>query len=87
MAEYSVLFKESAAKDFRDIPKKDARNILERISGLRYDPRPQGSEKLFGEDKYRLRWGRYRVIYSIQDDSLTIWVVKVAERKDVYRKR
>ena len=46
---------------------------------------PPGCEKLTGQDRYRLRQGRYRIVYSIQDDELTVWVVKVGHRKDVYR--
>ncbi|MGD8297456.1 MAG: type II toxin-antitoxin system RelE/ParE family toxin, partial [Desulfobacterales bacterium] len=35
--------------------------------------------------RYRLRQGRYRILYSIQDDELTVWVVKVGHRKDIDR--
>ncbi len=82
---YRVFFKESVFKDFRAIPKKDARKIMERICSLQDDPRPPGSEKLAGQERYRLRQGRYRILYSIQDNDLTVWVVKVGQRKDVYR--
>jgi mRNA interferase RelE/StbE len=84
MASYSVSFKESVAKDFLGIPKKDAFIVLERIRSLGENPRPPGSEKLSGQERYRLRQGRYRVVYSIQDKALTIWVVKIAQRKDAY---
>jgi len=72
-------------KDFSSIPKKDLKRILSRIEKLANDPRPPGFEKLTGEERYRLRQGRYRIVYSIQADELTIWVVKVGHRKDVYR--
>ena len=85
MAEYEILFKKSVQKDFNAIPKKDLKKILGRIELLAEDPRPQGYEKLTGRQRYRLRQGRYRILYSIQDDELTIWVVKVGHRKDVYR--
>jgi mRNA interferase RelE/StbE len=85
MAEYRIFFKRSVEKDLSGIPKKDVRNILNRIKILENDPRPPGSEKLTGQERYRLRQGRYRIVYSIQDNELTIWVVKVAHRKDVYR--
>ena len=58
---------------------------LGRIEALAEDPRPPGCEKLTGQQRYRLRQGRYRILYSIQDDELTIWVVKVGHRKDIYR--
>ena len=52
---------------------------------LAEDPRPHGCEKLTGQKKYRLRQGRYRIVYSVKDNELTIWVVKVGHRKDIYR--
>ena len=85
MAAYKIFFKKSVEKDFKVIPKKDLVKILERIEALAEDPRPQGCEKLSGQLKYRLRQGRYRILYSVQDDELTIWVVKVGHRKDIYR--
>ena len=85
MAEYEILFKESVYKDLKTIPKADLRKILSRIKKHSDDPRPAGCEKLTGQGQYRLRQGRYRIVYSIQDDKLTIWVVKVGHRKDIYR--
>ena len=87
MAEYKIFFKRSVEKDFKVIPKNDLKKNLDRIQALAEDPRPQGCEKLTGQQKYRLRQGRYRILYSIQDDELTIWVVKVGHRKDIYRRR
>jgi mRNA interferase RelE/StbE len=85
MAAYKIFFKKSVEKDFNVIPKKDLKKILERIEALAEDPRPPGCEKLTGQQRYRLRQGRYRILYSIQDDELTVWVVKVGHRKDIYR--
>ena len=85
MAAYKVFFKKSVQKDFDPIPKKDLRRILNRIAVLSENPRPSGCEKLTGKERYRLRQGRYRIVYSIQDDEMTVWVVKVGHRKDIYR--
>ena len=85
MAAYSILFKESVRKDIDAIPAKDLRRIMERIGMLADDPRPAGSEKLSAQERYRLRQGNYRIIYSIQDYELTVWVVKIGQRRDVYR--
>ena len=85
MAEYKIYFKESVEKDFRIIPKKDLQKILSRIEALAQDPKPPGHEKLTGQDRYRIRQGQYRIIYSVHDKELTVWVVKVGHRKDVYR--
>ena len=88
MARYRVFIKPSAVKELRKIPtKKDRRRLVERIQALASDPRPPGCRKLSGRDRYRLRQGAYRILYSIEDDQLTIWVVKIGHRKDVYRGR
>jgi mRNA interferase RelE/StbE len=85
MATYKIFFKKSVWKDFKAIPGKDLVKILECINLLADNPRQPGTMKLSGQEKYRLRQGRYRIIYSIQDEALTIWIVKVAHRKKVYR--
>jgi len=85
MGKYKIFFRQSVWKDFKSIPKKDLRKIIHRIDSLSEDPRPAGSQKLSGQEKYRIRHGRYRIVYSIQDDALTVWVVKVGHRKDIYR--
>ena len=85
MAGYKIYFRKSVEKDFRVIPKKDVKKILQRIELLAAEPRPLGCEKLTDQERYRIRQGRYRIVYSIQDDELTVWIVKVAHRKDIYR--
>ena len=85
MVAYKLFFRKSVQKDFDSIPKKDLKRILRRIESLSEDPRPKGCEKLTGQERYRLRQGRYRIVYSIQDDELTVWVVKVGHRKHIYR--
>ena len=85
MARYSLQFKKSVAKDLRDIPNQDVRRILERIDALADDPRPSGCEKLSTQELYRVRQGRYRVLYQIEDTVLIVIVVKVAKRSEAYR--
>lgn len=85
MAEYEILFKESVWKDLKKVSKSDLKRILSRVEKLGDDPRPTGCEKLTGEELYRVRQGNYRIVYSIQDNELTVWVIKVGHRKDVYR--
>jgi mRNA interferase RelE/StbE len=80
MAEYKIYFKESVEKDFRTIPKKHLQKILFRIEALAKDPRPPGHEKLTGQERYRVRQGQYRIIYSVHDKELIVWVVKVGHR-------
>ncbi|MDD5311419.1 MAG: type II toxin-antitoxin system RelE/ParE family toxin [Dehalococcoidia bacterium] len=83
MAGYKIYFRESVEKDFRSVIKNDIKKILRKIALLASEPRPQGCEKLTDQEKYRIRQGRYRIVYSIQDDELTVWIVNVAHRKDV----
>ena len=85
MASYEIFFRKSVEKDFKSIPKNELKKIIKRIGELAENPRPQSCEKLTGQDRYRLRQGNYRIIYSIQDKELTIWVVMVGHRKDIYR--
>ena len=86
MARFEVLIKASAAKELEAIPrKKERQRIVERIRGLAEDPRPPGSQKLSGRDRYRVRQGVYRIVYSIEDNRLVVVVVKVGQRKDDYR--
>lgn len=85
MAEYKVFFKKSVWKDFESVPKSNLIKILKDIESLSKNPRPPGCQKLSGQKRYRLRKGRYRIIYSIQDEELTVWIVKLGHRKDVYR--
>jgi len=83
VGKYDVFIKPSAVKELDKINKKDLRRITNRISGLSNEPRPTGCERLSGEDKYRLRQGNYRIVYSIDDGSGTIVVVKVGHRQEV----
>jgi mRNA interferase RelE/StbE len=85
MAEYEILFKESVWKDLKKVPKSDLKRILSKVEKLGDAPRPMGCEKLTGEELYRVRQGKYRIVYSIQDNKLTVWVIRVGHRKDVYR--
>jgi len=85
MARYRIEVKRSAEKELRKLPKADVIRILTQIEALADDPRPNGSIKLTNQENYRVRVGKYRVLYSIEDDILTVYVVKVGHRKDVYR--
>lgn len=86
MAQYRLLIKASAIKELQAVPKKKERQrIVKRIQSLAGDPRPHGSLKLSGSERYRIRQGRYRIVYAIEADELVVYVVKIGHRKDVYR--
>jgi mRNA interferase RelE/StbE len=81
-----VSIKRSAVKEIEAIPqKKERQRIIRRIGQLADDPRPAGSKKLSGHDRYRVRQGIYRIVYSINDEEVIVVVVKIGHRKDVYR--
>jgi len=85
MESYKLVFKKSVAKDLRDFPKQDVKRIMQRIASLADSPRPPGCEKLSGQERYRIRQGVYRIVYEIVDKTLTVLVVKVGHRREVYR--
>ena len=84
MAAYKIFFRKSVWKDLKKIPDKDLKKILECIEALGVNPRRPGSKKLSHQERYRFRQGSYRIIYSIQDAELTVWIIKVGHRKNVY---
>jgi mRNA interferase RelE/StbE len=61
------------------------KKILSIIKKLADEPRPNGCEKLTAQELYRVRQGKYRIVYSMQDNELTVWVIKVGHRKKAYR--
>lgn len=87
MGSYRLVFKRSVAKDLRDIPDEEVTRIVERIKSLASHPRPAGSEKLSGQDRYRVRQGAYRIVYAVDDEELIVLVVKIGHRRDVYKNR
>jgi mRNA interferase RelE/StbE len=86
VARYSLFIKPTATKEIEAVPRADRVRIIERIHGLATDPRPPGHEKLSGDDKYRIRQGHYRILYTIDGNELVVVVVRVGHRREVYRK-
>ncbi len=84
MARYSLQIKRSVARELRRIPRKDVARLLKRISALADEPRGPDSEKLSSRELYRVRQGRYRVLYEIRDRDRTVIVVKIALRSKAY---
>jgi len=85
MARYRVIVRKSVSRDLKGIPKKDLRRILSTIESLAGDPRPPGTKKLSGQERYRLRQGNYRILYEIEDDRLIVCVVRFGDLREVYR--
>jgi mRNA interferase RelE/StbE len=85
VASYELLIKRSARKELETLPSKDRARIIRRIQALAGNPRSPKSEKLSGEEKYRVRQGDYRVLYEVDDSGRTVTIVKIGHRGDVYR--
>jgi mRNA interferase RelE/StbE len=86
MASYSIELTSTAEKQLRKASKRDRPRLVAAIASLAENPRPPGVRKLRGyDDIYRLRVGRFRIVYETVDDRLVIIVLKLGHRKDVYR--
>jgi len=86
MASYRIEVSATAERQIRRLPRADQLRVVRAIQALSTDPRPPGCRKLSGyEDVFRVRIGRYRVLYSIEGRRLVIIILKVGDRKDVYR--
>jgi len=84
---YEIILKPTAEKSLDNIPRPTRRRIVDALEELRKNPRPVDAVKLSGtENLWRIRIGSYRVVYEIHEDCLIVLVLRVAHRKDVYRR-
>ena len=82
----SILLAPPAERQLKALTEPVQKRIVKRLRTLKDNPRPQGIKKLAGrDDLYRIREGDYRIVYTIQDKKLIILVVKIGDRKEVYR--
>lgn len=82
---YEIHFASSAVRDYKKLPDQELENINDAIDALADNPRPQGYRKLKDRDAYRIRVGNYRVIYEINDKNVTVLVIRIRHRREVYR--
>ena len=83
---YSVLIAPAAERQLKALTQPVQKRIAKRLRSLGQNPRPPGVKKLAGEEElYRIREGDYRIVYTIQDKELIVLVVKIGNRKEVYR--
>ncbi|MCE5292987.1 MAG: type II toxin-antitoxin system RelE/ParE family toxin [Chlamydiales bacterium] len=84
---YEIEYHPDVKDSMKKFPKHDRKSIYDKIEDLKKEPRPSGIEPLQGQWKgyFRVRYGNYRIIYSIHNDKLLIFVVKVAKRGEVYK--
>jgi mRNA interferase RelE/StbE len=83
---YEVLLNPRARRDLKKLQRAAAERVAVAIDGLASDQRPVGVKKLQGDDNlWRIRVGAYRIVYEIHDDRLVVLILRVADRKDIYR--
>jgi len=84
---YQVKWHERAVEDLKDVDKKGAKGLIERVKEyLPQDPISFG-KPLHGEFKglYRYRYGKYRVLYTIDRKEDIIVILRVGKRKEIYK--
>jgi len=81
---YKIVIDRYAEKQLTKIPPPFFNRIVKAIQALAENPRPNGYKKLKGRPGYRIRIGNYRVIYKIEDNILTVFVIDIGDRKDIY---
>ncbi|UZR30634.1 type II toxin-antitoxin system RelE family toxin [Methylococcus mesophilus] len=83
---YEVVLKPSAKKTLDGLPRQTKSRIVTALEGLAENPRHHGVIKLESEhDLYRVRIGSYRAVFTIEDDRLVVLVLKIGNRREVYR--
>lgn len=83
---YRVEFLRTASREFLRLPKFAQERIEPRITALADDPRPPGAVAMVGQAReVRLRVGDYRIVYRVDDEDSTVWIVRVGHRREVYR--
>ena len=85
---YSVQIKPAAQRQIKKLPLDIQAQIIQKLAELELDPRPINVQKLSGEENaYRVRVGDYRIVYEIYDQVLLVIVVKVGNRREIYRRK
>jgi mRNA interferase RelE/StbE len=88
MASYKVeISKNVRKKDLLPIPKSDVIKIVKRIESLAENPFPEGAVRLKGREEWRIRQGNYRILYVVEHDIVTVFVVKVGHRREIYKSK
>lgn len=81
-----VLFHPDVLKQLQRLPRTEFETALQTIIALSHDPRPHSAKKLVGgSNDWRVRFGQYRVVYTLDDKAAEITIFVVAKRSDAYR--
>ena len=84
---WSIRIANPAKREMKALPGKVIARVDLAIIKLEDNPHPPSSRKLRGHLGYRLRVGRYRVLYDIDKNSRTITIYAVRHRREAYRER
>ena len=83
---YQILYEKRVYKDLDRIPAKDLDRIHQTILSLESNPRKAGTKKLQSfTNRYRIRQGDYRIVFTIDEATKAVIIVLVRHRKEVYR--
>lgn len=82
---YRIVVSRPAQKQIFKLPTNIGEELNRAIAKLSENPRPTGYKKLVNRDAYRVRSGQYRIVYKIDDEIVTVYIVAVGHRKDIYR--
>ncbi len=86
MKEYDVLQVRAVERDLRKLSRTNFDRVVDALKKLARSPRPRGSKKLADRpDAWRIRVGRYRVLYLIDDQAREVRVLRVRHRREAYR--
>ncbi len=82
---YEIVLTSAAIKDYRKIPENEIQKVNQAVDALAVNPRPHGYKKLQNRNAYRIRIGNYRVIYEIKNKQLMLLIIRIRNRKEVYK--
>lgn len=85
MVSYKIVLEKRAEKELRKLPGTVRACVKNAIDKLEHDPRPLASRQMVGFDGYRLRVGDYRIIYAVQQQIITVIIVRIGHRRDIYK--
>jgi mRNA interferase RelE/StbE len=84
---YEIVFSEEASEQFSRLPSHIKRKVVEKIDALAENPIPHNAKKMQGyETIYRIRFSDWRVVYDVQETEILVEVLRVGNRKDVYKR-
>ncbi|MBW6499484.1 MAG: type II toxin-antitoxin system RelE/ParE family toxin [Bacteroidales bacterium] len=82
---WQIRILRGAIKQLEALPAREYKSVKAKILSLAENPRPAGSQRLKGRPGYRVRQGNYRIIYDVFDQILTVEVIRIGHRKNIYK--